>query len=188
MERERSQVRLRERALHADASEHVEADKQKEAKVAKKKVEEEKEGEGGGGDEWWLRRRGRWRSKGRQAKGRGRRRERESGRERQGRRVSSSCNAINPVAVHHVDTILVDSFQSARVVGVGFCAITSLARVLRVHANIGKEVHAGCTRGWPEREKKRERNPLPLVERASCEHISSRTRTDYARQKSHGRR
>lgn len=42
-------------------------------------------------------------------------------------RVSSSCNAIDPVAVHHVDTILVRSFQITGVVGVGFCAITSVA-------------------------------------------------------------
>lgn len=62
---------------------------------------------------------GRWRSKG------------TGGSERRGGgRVSSSCNAINPVAVHHVDTILVDSFQPARVVGVGFCAITSLGPTL----------------------------------------------------------
>lgn len=72
-------------------------------------MEEEEEGEA------VVATKGRWRSKGRREgseKGRG--------------RVSSSCNAINPVAVHHVDTILVDSFQPARVVGVGFCAITSL--------------------------------------------------------------
>lgn len=62
---------------------------------------------------------GRWRSKGRRTGGR-------EGSEKGRGRVSSSCNAINPVAVHHVDTILVDSFQPARVVGVGFCAITSL--------------------------------------------------------------
>lgn len=49
-------------------------------------------------------------------------------------RVSSSCNAIDPVAVHHVDTILVRSFQIAGVVGVGFCAITSVAGPIRTHA------------------------------------------------------
>jgi len=59
-------------------------------------------------------------------------REREERREAGGKgrregRVSSSCNAIDPVAVHHVDTILVRSFQTAGVVQVGFCAITSVA-------------------------------------------------------------
>lgn len=71
-------------------------------------------------------------------------------------RVSSSCNAIDPVAVHHVDTILVRSFQIAGVVGVGFCAITSVAGPTHActharHAHtygvsgVG-HVYAGCTR------------------------------------------
>lgn len=73
-------------------------------------------------------------------------------------RVSSSCNAIDPVAVHHVDTILVRLFQIAGVVvGVGFCAITSVAgpthactHVTHVHTcayrgNVSY-VYVGCTR------------------------------------------
>lgn len=71
-------------------------------------------------------------------------------------RVSSSCNAIDPVAVHHVDTILVRSFQIAGVVGVGFCAITSVTSPVRTHATHAhmrvlcgvsvSYVYAGCTR------------------------------------------
>lgn len=64
-------------------------------------------------------------------------------------RVSSSCNAIDPVAVHHVDTILVRSFQIAGVVGVGFCAITSVAGPThaRTHAlTRTRERKLRCTR------------------------------------------
>lgn len=62
--------------------------------------------------------------------------EKSGGKARKEGRVSSSCNAIDPVAVHHVDTILVRSFQIAGVVGVGFCAITSVAdpTCVRMHA------------------------------------------------------
>lgn len=44
---------------------------------------------------------------------------------RKGRRVSSSCNVIDSVAVHHVDTILVGSFQALRVVGVASAPLLS---------------------------------------------------------------
>jgi len=79
-----------------------------------------------------------------------RRKARRKGR-REGR-VSSSCNAIDPVAVHHVDTILVRSFQTAGVVEVGFCAITSAAGPTcarmhaRTHARAVSYARAGCTR------------------------------------------
>jgi hypothetical protein len=84
-------------------------------------------------------------------------REREERREAGGKgrregRVSSSCNAIDPVAVHHVDTILVRSFQTAGVVQVGFCAITSVAGPTcarmhaRTHARAVSYAHAGCAR------------------------------------------
>jgi len=69
--------------------------------------------------------------------------EKSGGKARKEGRVSSSCNAIDPVAVHHVDTILVRSFQIAGVVGVGFCAITSIAGPTRTHAR----THAH-TRAW----------------------------------------
>lgn len=84
--------------------------------------------------------------------------EKSGGKARKEGRVSSSCNAIDPVAVHHVDTILVRSFQIAGVVGVGFCAITSVADPTcvrthaRTHAGVGCRasvsyvVHVGCTR------------------------------------------
>lgn len=156
----------------------VEPWKQKEAKVAMKEVEEEvvvvcDEGEGGGG-------------KGEEAR-RGRVDRGQRAREGQGRRVSSSCNAINPVAVHHVDTILVDSFQAARVVGVGFCAITSLAGPTCTR-NTGRasHVHAGCTRAllWRDREKrcKRERGNTSSVECVLCPgSIFPRGPTDYVK-------
>lgn len=79
-------------------------------------------------------------------------------------RVSSSCNAIDPVAVHHVDTILVRSFQIAGVVGVGFCAITSVAGPTHActhatHARVHAHTHVRreCVSTYMQVARERER-------------------------------